>query len=79
MLHGTSMMWSVCTKEAIGATFAGLPDVAGNAFRKEMGITLFWGEREILPWEQVAILVVYGIIAIAAAALVNRRRKLKDR
>lgn len=79
VLHGTSMMWSVCTKEAIGATFAGLPDVAGNAFRKEMGITLFWGEREILPWEQVAILFVYGIIAIAAAALVNRRRKLKDR
>lgn len=79
VLHGTSMMWSVCTKEAIGATFAGLPDMAGNAFRKEMGITLFWGEREILPWEQVAILVVYGIIAIAAAALVNRRRKLKDR
>lgn len=79
VLHGTSMMWSVCTKEAIGATFAGLPDVAGNAFRKEMGITLFWGEREILPWEQVAILVVYGIIAIVAAALVNRRRKLKDR
>ncbi len=79
VLNGTSMMWSVCTREAAGETFAGLPDVAGEVFRKEMGITIFWGEREILLWEQVAILLVYGIIAIAVAALVNRRRKLKDR
>ncbi len=79
VLHGTSMMWSVCTEEAIGKTFAGLPDMAADVFRKEMGITLFFGEKEILPWQQVAILLFYGIIAIAAAALVNRKRKLKDR
>lgn len=78
VLHGTSMMWSVCTEEAAEKTFAGLPE-AVEIFRKEMGVTLVWGEGEILPWQQVAILVFYGIIAIAAAALVNRRRKLRDR
>lgn len=79
VLHGTAMLRAVCTEEAIGETFAGLPDAVGDIFRKEMGITLFWGESEILPWEQVAFLLVYAIIAIVAAALVNRKRKLKDR
>lgn len=79
VLHGAAMLRAVCTDEAIGETFSGLPDMAGDIFRKEMGVTLFWGEREILPWEQVAFLLSCAIIAIAAAALVNRRRKLKDR
>ncbi len=79
VLHGAAMLRAVCTEEAIGETFAGLPAMAGDIFRKEMGVTLFWGEREILPWEQMAFLFICAIIAIAAAALVNRRRKLKDR
>lgn len=79
VLHGTAMLRNVCTEAAIGETFAGLPDMVGDIFRKEMGVTLFFGEKEILPWEQVAFLFFYAIIAILAAALVNRRRKLKDR
>ncbi|MCM1191175.1 MAG: ABC transporter permease [Butyrivibrio sp.] len=79
ILHGAAMLRDVCTEAAIAETFAGLPDRAGDVFRKEMGVTLFWGEREILFGEQVAFLLVCAIIAIGAAALVNRRRKLKDR
>lgn len=79
VLHGAAMLRAVCTEDAIGETFAGLPDMAGDTFRKEMGVTLFWGEREILFWEQVAFLLGCAIIAIVAAALVNRRRKWKDR
>lgn len=79
VLHATAMFRSVCTEAAVGDTFAGLPDMVGDIFRKEMGITLFLGEREILPWEQVVFLLAYAIIAIVAAALVNRKRKLKDR
>ncbi|MCM1056141.1 MAG: ABC transporter permease [Firmicutes bacterium] len=79
ILHGAAMLRNVCTQEVIEETFAGLPDMAGDVFRKEMGVTLFWGEREILLWEQVAFLLACAIIAIGAAALVNRRRKLKDR
>lgn len=79
MLHGASLLREICTREAVGETFAGLPEIVGDAFRKEMGITLFWGEREIDCPKQVAFLLVYAIIAIAAAALVNRKRKLKDR
>lgn len=79
VLHGAALLRAVCTEEAVGITFAGLPDTAGDIFRREMGVTLFWGENEILPWEQMLFLLAYAIIAIAAAALVNRRRKLKDR
>lgn len=79
VLHGTAMLRFVCTEAAIRETFAGLPDMAGDIFRKEMGVTLFLGDKEIMPWEQVAFLLVYAIIAIVAAALVNKRRKLKDR
>ncbi len=79
VLHGAAMLRAVCTEEAVEMTFAGMPDVAGDIFKKEMGVTLFWGEREILPWEQVLLMLIYAIIAILAAALVNRKRKLKDR
>lgn len=79
VLHGAALLRAVCTEEAIGETFGGLPEMAGDVFRKEMGVTLYWGEREILPWEQVIFMLVCAIMAIAAAALVNRKRKLKDR
>lgn len=79
VLHGAAMLRTICTEEAVEETFKGLPEMAGDVFRKEMGVTLFRGEREILLWEQVAFLLVCAIIAIAAAAVVNRRRRLKDR
>ncbi len=79
VLPCTAMLREACTGEAIRETFAGLPETAGDVFRREMGITLFWGEKEITTLEQVAFLLTYAIIAIAAAALVNRKRKLRDR
>lgn len=79
VLHGAAMMRSVCTEQAILETFQGLPDMAGNIFREKMGITVFRGETEILLWEQVLFLLLYAIIAIMIATLVNRNKKWKDR
>lgn len=79
VLHGASMMRQICTDAAVAETFAGLPDVAGNLFREQMGIILFWNDTEITIPMQAAILSAYAVVAIIAAALINRKRKLKDR
>lgn len=76
VIHGASMMRTVCTDEAIRVTFEGLPDVAGDMFREAMGITLTAGEGIIPLGGQVCILLLYAIIAIIIAVLLNRRRKL---
>lgn len=76
VIHGASMMRKVCTDEAVRVTFEGLPDVAGDMFREAMGITLTKGEGIITLGGQVCILLLYAIIAIIIAVLLNRRRKL---
>lgn len=76
VIHGASMMRKVCTEDAIRVTFEGLPDVAGDIFREAMGITLTDGEGIITLGRQVCILLLYAIIAIIIAVLLNRRRKL---
>lgn len=79
ILHGASMMRQVCTKDAIAETFAGLPDVVGEQFREQMGISIFMDGEAIPVQNQILFLVLCGIMAIAAAAVVSRRRKLRDR
>lgn len=79
VLHSASMMRRICMDAAAAETFAGLPDIAGDSFRRQMGITLFWSDTEITFPMQAAVLSVYAAAAVAAAALLNRKRKLKDR
>lgn len=79
VLHGASMMRQICTKDAIAETFAGLPEIAGEIFQEKMGVTLFWNDTEITLIMQCAVLLTYAAIAIIAAALLGKNRKLKDR
>ncbi len=79
VLHGAAMMRRICTDAAIAETFAGLPDIAGDSFREQMGVTLFWNETEISIPMQAAVLLAYAVIAILIAAILNKNRKLKDR
>ena len=79
ILHGAAMMREVCTKDAIAETFAGLPDVAGEMFREQMGITVMAGEKVVTLQNQILFLALCGIMAIIVAAVVGRRRKLRDR
>lgn len=76
VIHGASMMRKVCTDEAIRVTFAGLSDVAKDMFREAMGITLTAKEGIITLDGQVCILLLYAMIAIIIAVLLNKRRKL---
>lgn len=79
VLHGVSMMRQVASQEALENTFRGLPEQVTDIFSKEMGITIYAGEHCFLAGEQLAILAAYAIIAIVTAALINRKRRLKDR
>jgi len=79
ILHGAAMMREVCTEAAVAETFAGLPEVAGEMFKEQMGITIMAGERVITLQNQILFLALCGIIAIIAAAVVGKRRKLRDR
>lgn len=77
VLHGAAMMRRVCTEEAIGETFRGLPETAGDVFREAMGISVSVGDHVVSVGEQVLFLLFYAIIAIGAAGVLARRRKLK--
>lgn len=79
VLHGAAMMRKVATATALQDTFAGLPEIVPEIFREELGIEVFTGEHCFSVWEQLAILAAYAIIAIVMAALINRKRRLKDR
>lgn len=77
VLHAASMMRKVCTREAVGVTFAGLPEGAEDVFCEKMGITLYAGGGEITTGRQIVIVLLYAVLAVAAAAVLNRRKKLK--
>lgn len=77
VLHGASMMRKICTEEAISKTFAGLPEMAQDAFRESMGIAVTVGERRFSVPEQVLFLAMYAIIAIGVAGILNRGRKFR--
>lgn len=77
VIHGAAMMRTVCTKDAIRETFAGLPEEAEDLFREAMGISLWVGEHKISLGEQVIFLGFYAILAIGAGAVLSRRRRLR--
>ncbi len=60
-------------------TFHGMLSQAVEIFQEKMGITLTAGEKIISVGEQFSILMLYGILAIGIAVILNNRRKLKDR
>ncbi|MDE6064972.1 MAG: ABC transporter permease [Lachnospiraceae bacterium] len=79
VLHGAAMMRMVCTKDAIEKTFVGLPEIAGDTFREQMGVHVIMNGNVVSEQMQVLFLVSCGIIAIAAAALIGRKRRIAER
>lgn len=79
VLHGAAMMRDVCTEDAIQKTFDGLPEIAGDMFREQMGVSVFWGKNEISLQFQVLFLVICATITILIAAAISKKRRLRDR
>lgn len=76
VLHGAAMMRVVCTRDAIEKTFAGLPEIAGDTFREQMGVHIIMGGEVVSVQWQVLFLAACGILMIAAAALMGRKRRV---
>lgn len=79
VLQGISMMRRICLEEITETTFEGMPSQAVEIFQEKMGITLTAGEEIISVGAQFSILMIYGILAIGIAVILNKRRKLRDR
>lgn len=79
VLHGAAMMRVVLTKDAMEETFAGLPELVTEVFQEEMGVTITIGGDEVSLMSQVLFLLAYGIIAVILAAIISKRRKVRDR
>lgn len=76
VIHAASMMRRVCTEAAMTETFAGLPEEVRAVFCEKMGITLSAGGAKIGTGWQIGLVLLYAGLAVAAAAVLNRRRKL---
>ncbi|MDE6365065.1 MAG: ABC transporter permease [Lachnospiraceae bacterium] len=83
VLHGAAMMREVCTADAIAKTFDGLPSIAGETFREQMGVSVMIHRQgtsaEIVLHQQILFLIICAIIAVAVSVLVSKRRRLRDR
>ncbi|MDE6219445.1 MAG: ABC transporter permease [Lachnospiraceae bacterium] len=79
VLHGAAMMRRVCTNDAIAITFDGLPEMAGDLFREQMGVSVLMGDKEASLQFQMLFLGIYAIIAIIVSVWISKGRKLKDR
>ncbi len=79
VLHGAAMMRVVLTEAAMEETFVGLPEMVTEVFKEEMGVTIMAGGNEVTLVSQVLFLLAYGIIAIVIAAVISKRRKVRDR
>ena len=79
VLHGASMMRSVCTKDTLAAAFAGLPAQVAEVYQSEMGITLSWNEKIISDFTSVLFVVGLSAVVTVAAMIVSRYRAGRDR
>ena len=79
ILHGVSMMRRVCVQAAVDTTFFGLPKEVSQKFCENMGVVIRMQDTEITVWTQCIWLLVLSIAVLFVAALINRRRKLRDR
>lgn len=79
VLHGISMMRRVCLGEITETTFQGMPSQVVEIFQEKMGILLTAGEDAISMGASVFVLLLYGILAMGIAVMINKKRKLRDR
>ena len=79
VLHGASLMRGVFCREALSTAFAGIPAAVTEQYKEYMGITIKMPGGEAAVSFQILFLCICGIVALAAAARLIRRRKSSDR
>lgn len=79
VLHGAAMMREVCIQDALEKTFAGLPQVAADIFKEQMGVSIMIKEKPVNLSYQIIFLLFYGIMAVVLAAVITKKRRLQER
>ena len=79
VLHGAAMMRTVCVRDAVETTFAGLPEIAADTFKERMGVSVIMNGKAVSWQFQVLFLASCGIMAIIAAAVIGRKRRIAER
>lgn len=78
VLHGAALMRGVCVRDAVETTFAGLPEIAADTFKEQMGVNIIMNGDVVSGWFQVLFLMLCGIMAVIVAALVGRKRRVAE-
>jgi multidrug/hemolysin transport system permease protein len=79
LLHGSSFLRDLLTRDIITATFTNCPDELISGYREYMGITLLSDGEVISATIRVAFMVISGIIFIGIAAILQRKRNVMSR
>lgn len=79
ILHGAALMREVITEQMLKSVFEGMHVQVLEEYREAMGISIVWNGEIINSWIQIGFLAGCGIIALAAAVLCMRFRKMTDR
>ncbi|MDE6846757.1 MAG: ABC transporter permease [Lachnospiraceae bacterium] len=79
VLHGAAMMRSVCTRDSLAATFAGLPTEVSEIYQSEMGITISLNEQTISDFTSVFFVIGLSAAVTVAAFVVSKYRAGRDR
>lgn len=79
VLHGTAMMRGVCVKEAGETAFAGLPEEVLAAYNENMGVTVVMNGRIVPAGTQAVGLFLLSIAVIITAALISKKKNVRDR
>lgn len=76
VLHGAALFRNILTERATADFFSGMPAEVLSEYRLAMGITVEIGEHTLSLTEQGMIIGAVGIIMLAAAAVVMKKRGL---
>lgn len=79
ILHGASLMRTICCETALKQTFTDLPAQVLTEYREYMGIQIKMGESTASTAFQVLFLVGCGIMAFIVIVFVQRRKDITDR
>lgn len=79
VIHGAALFRSEMTNAVMEETFAGLPAEVATEVNRVMGMELTIGEHVLTVTEELAILLICGIVFLIAGAAVVRFSKKADR
>jgi multidrug/hemolysin transport system permease protein len=79
LLHGCSFLRDTFTGQVLADTFSNCPPQLIDEYKQYMGITILFDGNEISGVLSMSFLVISGIILLAIAAFMQRRRNVMSR